>query len=479
MKKFLVFTVIIISIIIFFGFAFNIIGIKEHFGENIFYVGDPEYAIKKHIESEYQEIIDEYNKNYKNQRLSFFNFLTDTIEQSYTFLKEKEKQLNFSFNELKNFYKSKISMAKSNEEFNYLIFEMQSVLNDPNLRVTGIMKDIKTLPISIGVQGESLYIISFNINYFLKNSVSFDKIEGLKIKSIDGNDALEIYEKVQNVTFYKNLSSQDFKNIFFASYYNYFRKNEGFTELILTDGEQDYSMNVMFTPYEENYNMGNFITEEREDIKGIESKIIGENVGYLKIDSFDFGSFQETLSNEMKKIEFTDILIMDLRNISGENMLNLKYLFSFFEPNSIFSYSKQNVNHHLSVISNRPLEEKEGLIPIKSLTNSQKYDKELVFIVDETHNNNKNLMISFFKNKDYAHFIGENYILHSSESLNIETPWGYTFLMPYLQYYDQDKNLIEGINFKVDVVIPFVNIQAVGEGFYLETAFNYALALIK
>jgi hypothetical protein len=63
--------------------------------------------------------------------------------------------------------------------------------------------------------------------------------------------------------------------------------------------------------------------------------------------------------------------------------------------------------------------------------------------------------------------------------LNIETPWGYTFLMPYLQYYDQDKNLIEGINFKVDVVIPFVNIQAVGEGFYLETAFNYALALIK
>jgi hypothetical protein len=275
------------------------------------------------------------------------------------------------------------------------------------------------------------------------------------------------------------LSSQDFKNIFFASYYNYFRKNEGFTELILTDGEQDYSMNVMFTPYEENYNMGNFITEERKDIKGIESKIIGENVGYLKIDSFDFGNFQETLSNEMKKIEFTDILIIDLRNISGEKMLNLKYLLSFFEPNSIFSYSKQNVNHHLSVISNRPLEEKEGLIPIKSLTNSQKYDKELVFIVDETHNNNKNLMISFFKNKDYAHFIGENYILHSSESLNIETPWGYTFLMPYLQYYDQDKNLIEGINFKVDVVIPFVNIQAVGEDFYLETAFNYALTLIK
>jgi hypothetical protein len=159
------------------------------------------------------------------------------------------------------------------------------------------MKDIKTLPINIGFQSDSLYIISFNINYFLKNSVSFDKIEGLKIKSIDGNDALEVYEKVKNVTFYKNLSSQDFKNIFFASYYNYFRKNEGFTELILTDGEQDYSMNVMFTPYEENYNMGNFITEERKDIKGIESKIIGENVGYLKIDSFDFGNFQETLSN--------------------------------------------------------------------------------------------------------------------------------------------------------------------------------------
>jgi hypothetical protein len=88
-------------------------------------------------------------------------------------------------------------------------------------------------------------------------------------------------------------------------------------------------------------------------------------------------------------------------------------------------------------------------------------------------------MISYFSERDYAHFIGENFVLHSSESLYIETPWGYTFLMPYLLYYDVNKKLIEGEKFEVDVVIPFVNTQIIGEDFYIETAFNYALTLIE
>ena len=479
MKKVLIFSIIIFLIIIFLGFAFDLIGFTKHFGENIFYIGNPELAIEKHIDKEYNQIIEKYNKDYKNEKLSFFNFFVDTIEESYTFLQEKESKTGFSFREIKDYYKSKVSLTKSNEEFNYLVFEMQSVLNDPNLRVTGIMEDIKTIPINIEVKNQGLYINSFNINYFLENTVSFDIKEGLKIKTIDGESALEVYDKVKNMTFYENLDTLEFEKIFFASYYNYFRKEAGFTEITLTDSETDYTLNIEFSSYNENYNMGNFITEERSNIKGIESKIIGGNVGYLKIDSFDFINFQNTLSKEMEKIELTDVLIVDMRSVSGENMSNLKYFLSFFSNNSIFGYSKQNVNHHLSIISNKSLEKKEGLVPLETLEGQKKYNKEIIFIVDETHNNHKNIALKYFKTLDKAHFIGENYLLHSSDSLYIETPWGYTFLMPYLQYYDINKKLIEGVNFEVDVVIPFVNTQIIGEDFYVETAYNYALTLIK
>ncbi|TGG88736.1 S41 family peptidase [Geotoga petraea] len=479
MKRIFFFSVIVLLIIIFLGFAFDLIGVTKHFGENIFYVGNQKIAIENHIEKEYKKIIEEYNKNYKNDNLSFFNFFVDTIEESYVFLDEKENIKGFSFEELKNFYKSKVSLSNSNEEFDYLVFEMQSILNDPNLRVTGIMKDIKTIPINFDFTNKGLYVNSFNISYFLENASAFDIREGLKIKSIDGDDALEIYEKVKNMTFYKNLNSQEFENIFFASYYNYFRKKEGFTEITFTDTENEYTLNIEFSPYNEIYNMGNFITEERKNIKGIESKIIGENIGYLKIDSLDFANFQETLSKEMEKIALTKILIVDMRNITGENMSNVKYFLSYFENDAIFAYSEQSVNHHLSVISNKSLEEREGLTPLKTFNSTKKYNKELIFIVDETHNNHKNLMISYFSELNYTHFIGENFVLHDSESMNIETPWGYNFLMPYLLYYDVNKKLIEGEKFEVDVVIPFVNTQIIGEDFYIETAFNYALTLIE
>jgi hypothetical protein len=88
-------------------------------------------------------------------------------------------------------------------------------------------------------------------------------------------------------------------------------------------------------------------------------------------------------------------------------------------------------------------------------------------------------MLKYFETLNSAHFIGENYVLHSSESLYIETPWGYTFLMPYLQYYDVNEELIEGVKFEADVIIPFVNTQIIGEDFYVETAYNYALTLIE
>jgi hypothetical protein len=341
------------------------------------------------------------------------------------------------------------------------------------------MKDIKTIPINIERKDDGLYISSFNINYFLENANSFNIEEGLKLKNIDGNDALDAYEKVRNMTFYENLEPEKFERIFFASYYNYFRTENDFTEIIFTDGENDYSINIQFSNYDENYNKGNFITEERSDIKGIESKIIGGNVGYLKIDSFDFVNFQSTLSKEIEKIELTDVLIIDMRNISGENMSNLKYFLSYFSNSSIFGYSKQNVNHHLSIISNKTLEKKDGFIPLETIDGQEKYDKELIFIVDETHNNHKNLMLKYFETLNSAHFIGENYVLHSSESLYIETPWGYTFLMPYLQYYDVNEELIEGVKFEADVIIPFVNTQIIGEDFYVETAYNYALTLIE
>ena len=479
MKKVLIFSIIILLIIIFLGFAFDLIGVTKHFGENIFYIGNPEYAVEKHIEKEYNQTIEKYNKDFRNEKLSFFNFFVDTIEESYTFLEEKESNLGFSFEEIKDYYKSKVSLSDNDKEFNYLIFEMQSILNDPNLRVTGIMKDIKTIPINFDLKKDGLYVSSFNINYFLENTSSFNIEEGLKLKNIDGNEALNTYEKVKNMTFYEKLDSEKFERIFFASYYNYFRQNDGVTEITLSDGQNEYPLTIEFSNYDENYNKGNFITEERSNIKGIESKIIGGNVGYLKIDSFDFVNFQNTLSKEMEKIELTDVLIVDLRNISGENMSNLKYFLSFFSNNSIFGYSKQNVNHHLSIISNKSLEKKEGLIPLETVDGQNKYDKELIFIVDETHNNHKNLMLRYFETLDNAHFIGENYVLHSSESLYIETPWGYTFLMPYLQYYDVNEDLIEGVNFEADVVIPFVNTQIIGEDFYVETAYNYALTLIE
>jgi hypothetical protein len=51
--------------------------------------------------------------------------------------------------------------------------------------------------------------------------------------------------------------------------------------------------------------------------------------------------------------------------------------------------------------------------------------------------------------------------------------------MPYLLYYDVNKKLIEEVKFEADVIIPFVNTQIIGEDFYIETAFNYALTLIE
>ncbi|MGM0640993.1 MAG: S41 family peptidase [Thermotogota bacterium] len=479
MKKVLVFSIVIVLIILFMGFAFDLIGITEHFGKEIFYIGDSDLAIQKHMEKEYSEIVEKYEKDYKNDRLSFFNFFVDSLEESYVFLNEKEKLQNFSFEEMKAFYKNKVSQTNNNQDFNYLIFELQSVLKDPNIRVSGIMKDIKTVPMNFSYKDGQLIIKSFNISYFLENFISFDIKEGLVLKTIDGEPAKDIFSKVKDITFYNNLNSQAFENIFFTTYYNYYRKGEDSSELVFSDGQNDYSMVVTYEDYEEYYNMGNFVTENRSDIKGMESKIIGDNIGYLKLDSFDFVSFQETLMKEMEKISLTDILIIDLRNISGENFSNIKYFLSFFEKNEIFGYSKQSVNHHLSVISNKYIKEDKDFTTLQTGNSKNEYKNEIVFIVDETHNNHKNLLISFFDSLEYTHFIGEEYTLHSSESLFIETPWKYSFLIPYLQYYDVEQNLIEGSQFEPDVIVPFVNTQIVGEDFYVETAFNYALTLIE
>lgn len=478
MKKVLIFSIIIALMIIFLGFAFGFFGITEHFDKKIFYIGNPETAIKNHMQKEYNEIIDKYNTEYKNDRLSFFNFFIDTIEKSYVFLNEKEKNQNFSFEELKDFYRNKVSLAKNKENFNYLIFELQSILNDPNLKVNGIMEDIKTIPINFEFNG-NLIIKSYNVDYFLENSIPFDIKEGLILKEIDGESAKEIINKVKNLTFYKNLNSKSFSRIFFSSYYNYFRKDENYSELVFTDGKKDYTININYEKFEDFYNNGNFITEKREDVKGMESKIIGGNIGYLKIDSFDFVNFQDTLKKEIEKIKLTDILIVDLRNISGENFQNIKYFISFFEENKIFGYKKQNINHYLSVISDKYIKQNNELIKFETGEAPIKYDKDVVFIFDETHNNHKNLLLSYFESFDYAHFIGEEYILHSSESLFVKTPWNYNFVIPYMQYYNENKELIEGEDFKPDVEVPFVNTQIFGEDFYLETAYNYALTLIN
>ena len=417
----------------------------------------------------------EIDGSFQGDKMAYFNFITDVIQDGYPYLEIKEKQLGFVWQEIVAYYQPIIRNTSSEKDFLYLCKEMLTLLGDRGHTELMIDKKIyfeRTAPIDIDKSDEGYIISSFRGDF--ANKYPFLK-PGMKIQRLDGRNPHLVVEILLENTGYGLLEQGErilLKN-FFTTYYMRFLKKRGINESdIEFIDEQGQLHHAQLTYYEGQGKGPTGIKHHRGYKREIGSKAISPEIGYLKVNSLSNNHISDTeIEKAMDQIKDCQSIIIDLRYNMGGNFLKYgRKIISYFIDKPItspgVSYYRNSKYFRMYGKLKEPYQwidlnkEEYYTLPetkIEPADNPYFANKDIYILTNRHHYSSGSTLIATFADNKLGTIIGRGEVTYPQygEPLRIRTPWRKWGIRYNCMFRTLDRdNLAEEIVYKPDIYIP-------------------------
>lgn len=447
------------------------------FNDSLNRIENPSAATIDSLIAKYQELL-AFNRSYleksftqgtsqKGKREAFFDFICFAIDSAHCGLSFKEKYYGFNWDSIVQYYRDQQITTKNNEVFLFYCDEMLSVLNDGH---TWASHDKSTHIQSLGIDF-SCNEEQFIVNGFYEGVNSGRLNLGDEIVTIDGEPFHDIYERVRSMTIFKHYPKMDdlYRKRFFRSYYFYERSKslpDSVSFVLRKPDGCEYSLRLRWYPARYVRNMYGVRVQRAKKV-GMTSKILENNIGYIKIDKWnpDFIGRFNAIFAEMNN---TNGIILDIRNNFGGDFTNFgQTVLSKFLPRDTITMYKQFKNsnlYHRYGFAGLHYQEDESsdkvfypMTPVRLMKSGDTvYGNPVVLLVNQKHFSSTDLFIMAFHELEIGTIVGRlNSFQLLGQPIHIKTPWndwqcGLSVMIPYSMH----KRLYEEVIIKPDIEVP-------------------------
>jgi hypothetical protein len=473
--------IILVCLVLILGSYFKLFGLVNVEGDMNVFIGRSDYQESKREllkENLFAEYISDNTPS--DNREIYFKFLADVIQDSYVGLDFVQEEFDFEWEKIVEYYRSRVAKVEDDNQFFFLCQEMISLLDNQGhtyVRSTEDGEYDKALPINIKKDGEQFFVSGLH-RAFTRSKEAINLIDlGDEIISIDGRKISDIYQKIVRESVYSQVDKTEYLLMkrFFQSYYYYIKdrndSNKSIVKLKKSNGEEyDLTMGWGNT---HNIKGVKMFTIKKE---GISSRILNKDIGYIKIDSFNYSNFVEDFNTAFEEIRVTEGLIIDLRNnFGGDYTLSAQEVISkFISQRKVTSY-KQFKNSNLFHIYgyNRPhypgridyQAEYYPLIPVKCKPANQLYEKPVILLTNGYHFSAADMFITAFYDLNIGKIVGRLTKVSSfGQPIRFKNPWNdWQTGISVMNKLSPKKKTVRKMNIEPDIYVALTKEEITGE----------------
>lgn len=427
-------------------------------------------------------------------REAYFNFLVDAIKNAYCALDYKEKNFDYMWEDIVNYYQPLIQTVSTDDEFLYLCSEMIDLFNDGHTVVTYEKTNTveKSLPLGIKLKDDKYIVYAFHEAFKAKPEYLAQIELGDQLIQIDGRGIKDITDNLKSVTiygFYPRLEPVFVKR-FFRSYFYYIRRFSDTESSDLTfrkDDGSEYTLKIKWSPARAVRSVYGAKTNYPSQVK-FESKILEDtNIGYIKIASWTKNSSK--FIEAFQSMYETDAVIIDVRNNLGGSFpgFGQTVLAHFIDGDllkantiketgedeivTLYKEFRNSELYHLFGRNGLHYQQDQSYegkfypkVPVKLRAKELIYDKPVVLLVNQAHFSANDKFIVAFKDLEVGSIIGRLQPIQSfGQPIRIKTPWNnWGCAISVMVPYSPTGDLMEGRLIEPDIFVPMTKEEIIG-----------------